>query len=125
MYASSEDVLFGEVIEPDDEFQSSRQQQSVARNFWSKMRQAAGKVPFMDEVVAAYFCAMDSRTPTRVRTILFSALAYFIMPLDAIPDMLIFAGYSDDIAVLTMAISAVRAHITDAHRDAAKQALKA
>ena len=70
----------------------------------------------MDEVVAAYYCALDSNTPFRAKAILFAALGYFILPTDTIPDVIFGLGFTDDIAVLTAAIAAVRAHITPAHR---------
>jgi len=51
------------------------------------------------------------------------ALAYFIMPMDAVPDFLALVGFSDDIAVLTLAIATVRANLTEAHRIAARKSL--
>ncbi len=119
----TEGVVFGEILEPGDDDLRQERQQNVRKNFWKTARRAASKVPMMDEVVAAYYCAMDPATPTRVRGILLAALAYFILPLDFVPDFLMFVGFSDDVAVLTAAISAVRSNITDAHREAAREAL--
>ena len=59
-----------------------------------------------------------------VRGILLAALAYFILPLDAVPDFLLLFGFSDDIAVLTAAFASVRGEITEAHRRAAREALR-
>ena len=42
----------------------------------------------------------------RVRGILLAALAYFVLPFDAIPDLLAVVGFSDDIAVLAAAMLA-------------------
>lgn len=95
----------------------------IRRNFWRTAKKAARYVPFMDEVVAAYYCALDSKTPYRTKGILVAALAYFIMPADVIPDVILGLGFTDDIAVLTAAIAAVKAHITPAHRAAARKAL--
>jgi Uncharacterized conserved protein len=81
-------------------------------------------VPFMEDVVAAYYCALDSSTPTRVRGILIAALFYFILPFDTVPDFLAVFGFTDDVAVLAAALGAVKAHITPAHRLAAKKALE-
>lgn len=91
--------------------------------FWRKARKAARRVPLMEEVVAAYYCALDSKTPLRAKGILAAALAYFILPVDTIPDVILGFGFTDDIAVLTAAITAVRAHMTPAHRLAAREAL--
>jgi len=97
---------------------------NVRRNFWSKFRSFAGRIPFAEDVAAAYFCATDSKTPLKVRGTLFAALAYFILPLDTIPDILAFIGMGDDIAVLTAAITLVSSHITDEHREKARKSLE-
>jgi uncharacterized membrane protein YkvA (DUF1232 family) len=112
--------LDGEIFGPNDKDQERR----VKRDFWRTLKKAARVIPYMDEVVAAYFCAFDPQTPTRVRMILLGALAYFVVPFDTIPDFLLGLGFSDDVAVLTMAITAVRGYITPAHRKAAHDALQ-
>jgi uncharacterized membrane protein YkvA (DUF1232 family) len=91
--------------------------------FWRTAKTAARHVPFMEEVVAGYYCALDKNTPMRAKGILLAALAYFVLPADTIPDFIFGLGFTDDIAVLTAALTAVRAHMTPAHRLAAKQAL--
>lgn len=91
--------------------------------FWRTVRRAAGKIPFMEDVVAAYYCALDGNTPLRAKAIIFGALGYFILPTDAIPDFILGLGFTDDIAVLTAAITAIRTHVTPAHRLAARKAL--
>jgi uncharacterized membrane protein YkvA (DUF1232 family) len=111
--------LDGEIFGPGEEAGRAE----VKSGFWQTVRKAARSVPFMDEVVAAYFCAMDPQTPTRVRVTLLGALGYFILPTDAIPDFLVLFGFTDDIAILTGVIATVRGHITPAHRKAAKEAL--
>lgn len=95
----------------------------VRAKFWRTAKKAARQVPFMEELVAAYYCAMDKRTPLRAKGILLAALGYFVLPADAIPDFVFGLGFTDDIAVLTAAITAVRAHITPAHRLAAREAI--
>jgi uncharacterized membrane protein YkvA (DUF1232 family) len=95
----------------------------VQTRFWSVAKRAARRVPFMDEVVAGYYCALDKKTPMRTRGILLAALAYFVLPADSIPDVFVGIGFTDDIAVLTAALAAVRAHVTPAHRKAAREAL--
>jgi uncharacterized membrane protein YkvA (DUF1232 family) len=95
----------------------------VRADFWRVARKAARSIPFMDEVVAAYFCAFDSRTPVKVRGMLLAALAYFVMPLDLVPDFLIGVGFTDDVTVLAGVIALLRTHINDDHREAARKAL--
>ena len=97
---------------------------TVARDFWPKLKKSLASVPFAEEVIAAYYCAFDPATPLKVKGILFGALAYFIMPCDVIPDFLLGLGFTDDMAVLYTAISMIRSHMTQAHRDKAKVTLE-
>lgn len=100
-----------------------RDGKDVRDKFWRTARKAARHIPFMEDVVAAYYCAFDKQTPLKAKGILLAALAYFVLPIDAIPDVVFGLGFTDDIAVLTAAIAAVRTNITPAHRIAARQAL--
>ncbi|QKV19925.1 YkvA family protein [Oricola thermophila] len=118
-----DDVLIGEILEPGSQREQSRREKRVRGKFWATARKAARAIPFMDEVVAGYFCALDPETPPRVRGILLAALAYFVLPLDFIPDFILGVGFGDDLAVLMTAIGAVRSNITEAHRAAARRAL--
>lgn len=101
----------------------SRREEKVRRGFWAKLKRVAGNVPFVEDLVAAYYCAMDPATPIRVRGMLLAALAYFIMPFDIMPDMVVGLGYADDMALLTAVIGLVSASITPLHRAAAARAL--
>ncbi len=106
-----------------DEFALTRREQKVRGEFWDKFKRVARRIPFAGNLLAAYYCAMDSRTPLRVRTMLLAALAYFIVPMDAIPDVIAGLGFTDDAAVLAAVISLVSRHIQPRHRAAAAKAL--
>lgn len=112
-----------EILTPGDRDRNREREERVRGQFWRTAKRAARQVPFMEDVVAAYYCALDTRTPTRVRGILLAALAYFVLPTDFIPDFIFGLGFTDDVAVLTAAITALRSHITQAHRNAAREAL--
>ncbi|MGE5545746.1 MAG: YkvA family protein [Solirubrobacterales bacterium] len=94
-------------------------------SFWDKVRATANRVPFVDDVIAVWYCALDPATPMRVKAILFGAVAYFVLPFDAVPDFLVGLGYTDDLAVLMAAIRAVRPWIRDDHRERARTILEA
>ncbi len=106
-----------------DESALERRERKVRAEFWNKLKRVAGKLPFVDDLVAAYYCAMDTDTPLKVRATLLGALAYFILPFDIVPDFIAGIGYGDDAAVLAAAISLVSAHIKPTHRVAAAKAL--
>ncbi|NIK70043.1 DUF1232 domain-containing protein [Paenibacillus sp. BK720] len=91
----------------------------VNKGFWSKMRKYAGKVPFAHEAVAMYYCAMDPNTPAKVKVTAISALAYWILPIDLVPDIFPVIGYGDDATAIFVAYKAISSHITDEHRDKA------
>lgn len=107
-----------------DAANQARDKRVVKSGFWPKIRTTIGKVPFVEDAVAAYFCATDRQTPTYVRAILFAALAYFVMPVDLIPDFIAGLGFTDDATVLMAAFSAVRSYLTDDHRSKARAYLE-
>ena len=92
----------------------------VRERFWDKLRKTLGRIPFIEDAVAAYYCAMDQKTPLYVRAVLMGALAYFIVPSDVIPDFIAGLGFTDDAAVMAAAIAAVRSALTPAHFDKAR-----
>ncbi|MCC0043306.1 MAG: DUF1232 domain-containing protein [Brucellaceae bacterium] len=119
-----DDVKIGQILAPVSADETRGREERVRAKFWRTAKRAARQIPFMDEVVAAYYCALDTDTPTRARGILLASLAYFVLPTDFIPDFLVAFGFTDDLAVLTAAITAIRPHIKDHHRQAAKKALE-
>ncbi|MEM7695316.1 MAG: YkvA family protein [Pseudomonadota bacterium] len=114
--------LEGEILPPERE--DGAQDQTVRDGFWTTLRRAARQIPFTHDLVAAYYCAMDPNVPFRVRATLLGALAYFVAPIDAIPDVIMGVGFTDDATVLLGAITMVAAHITPQHREKAKAALE-
>jgi len=96
----------------------------VNQGFWDKLRKTLGRVPFIEDALAAYYCATDGKTPIYVKAVLMGALAYFIVPIDVIPDFIPGLGFTDDAAILATAISAVRSALRPEHFDAARAFLK-
>jgi len=103
--------------------EAMRDETDVKRKFWTKLRRAGGRIPFAEDLVAAYFCAMDPKTPSRVRLVLMGAITYFLLPTDAVADLLPLIGFADDAAVLAAAITQVANAITDEHRTRARESL--
>src|SRR6201994_4153706 len=109
-------------FEPAERLAQGRE--SLRRRFWRKLKQVAAKLPFTEDLLAAYYCAFDKETPRHVQVALLGAIAYFILPFDFIPDMMPVLGFTDDAAILATAIRLVATHITEDHREAARAALK-
>ncbi len=108
-----------EILGPEDEKRQAR----IRVKFWPTVKKALRIIPFMDEVVAAYFAMLDPQTPVRARLILIGALAYFVLPFDLVPDFIFGVGFFDDASILAAAIASVRSSITDDHREVARQAI--
>ena len=111
------------VLLPVPAAKAKARENKVRAQFWSKIRSYAAHIPFSEDLAAAYFCATDSKTPTKVKGTLLAALAYFILPADMVPDFFAVVGFSDDLAVFTAAMTLVQAHVTDEHREKAQLAL--
>ena len=94
-------------------------------SFWKKVQKFALKAgrEVLDKALTMYYCLQDSDTPAKAKAVIIGALAYFIWPLDAIPDMIIPSGYADDLGVLAAALVVVSAHVKQEHRDAAEEKL--
>jgi uncharacterized membrane protein YkvA (DUF1232 family) len=103
--------------------EATRDEEGLKRRFWDKLRRVAGRIPFAEDLVAAFYCATDPGTPSRVRLILLGAIAYFILPTDAVADLLPLIGFADDAAILAAAITQVAGSITEEHREKARHSL--
>ena len=95
----------------------------VRARFWLKLRRFIGRVPFTEELVASYYCALDPATPVRVKAVLLAALAYFVLPTDLVPDFIAGVGFTDDATVLATAIGIVGGHLKERHRVRARATL--
>jgi uncharacterized membrane protein YkvA (DUF1232 family) len=106
-----------------DDERFKRDEATVLREFWGKFTRLAAQLPFAEDLLTAYYCAFDRATPSHVRFALIGALAYFISPLDVLPDLLPIVGLTDDAAVLAGVVRLVWGNIRPEHRDAARQML--
>lgn len=102
---------------------SLRDEARLGSDFFGLLKRVARRIPFAEDVLAAWLCTKDPATPRRVRMTLLAAIAYFVLPIDAIPDVMPFLGFTDDAAVLAAAIAAVAGSITPEHRAAARRVL--
>lgn len=59
-----------------------------------------------------YYLFKDKNVPSSSKTIIIAALAYFIFPMDSIPDITPIIGYSDDLGVLYVTISQLIKYIS-------------
>ncbi|MFC7395478.1 YkvA family protein [Scopulibacillus cellulosilyticus] len=108
-------------VEGSEDGYNKKNEKIVRKNFWTKIKKFTGKIPFAKDAVSLYYCAIDSKTPLYAKGVAFAALAYFILPIDAIPDAIFGAGMTDDAAIITAALTAIGKNVTDAHKEKAEK----
>lgn len=86
-----------------------------------KVRRHGGRAgrQLIERSLQLYYAAQDPATPDWARGVIYSALGYFIAPVDAVPDLAPVAGFSDDLGVLATAVAVVAMHITPAIQERA------
>lgn len=100
--------------------------QYTDESFWEKVKKfalQAGK-EVIEKALWLYYAAQQPGTPVWAKTIIYGALAYFISPIDAIPDITPIVGYTDDLGAIAAAIGMVSMHIDDNVRTNAKNKLE-
>ena len=102
---------------------AARDEKIVRDGFWSKLKRVAAGLPFAEDLLTAYYCAFDQDTPLKVKAALLAALAYFVLPIDLMPDVMPILGFTDDAAILATAIRMVATNVQPEHRAAAQRAI--
>ena len=96
------------------------------KGFWSKLSNyalAAGK-DVVRSGLTLYFAVIGKNMPAWAQGVALAALAYFISPVDAIPDITPVIGYADDAGILATAIMYLRTYITAEVKRHANEKLK-
>ena len=96
----------------------------VKKGFWPKLRSTASRIPFAGQALAAWYATQDPKTPIAAKENKMGALAYFVMPIDAIPDIFAGIGFTDDAAVIAAVLATLGAHVKRKHHEQAEAALK-
>lgn len=98
-------------------------EQRVAKGFWPKIRRVASKIPFAGDALSVWFCARDPATPRTAKALMMAGLAYFVLPTDAIPDVLAVVGFTDDAAVFAALMAVVGKNLKPRHKASAEKLL--
>jgi uncharacterized membrane protein YkvA (DUF1232 family) len=96
------------------------------KSLWKKLKafskKAGQKVVYA--VLLLYYVMIDKNVSLKTRATIIAALGYFILPLDAIPDLSPIIGFSDDLGVLLFALAQVSGNITPEIKIRAQKQLK-
>ncbi|MEG3862173.1 DUF1232 domain-containing protein [Microcoleus sp. herbarium12] len=92
-------------------------------SFWAKLKKfalTAGR-EVVEKALTLYYTAQNPNVPAWAKTVVVGALTYFISPIDAIPDILVGVGFTDDLGVLLAAIATVSVYINAETKAQAQQ----
>lgn len=93
------------------------------KSFFDKLKKVLKvvgvKVVYM--LLLLYNTLQRKDIPPKEKSIIIGALGYFILPLDALPDITPIVGYSDDIFALGMAILKVMPYIDDEMKEKSRE----
>jgi uncharacterized membrane protein YkvA (DUF1232 family) len=88
----------------------------LRRRLRSRLWGLAASLPYAQDAIAAYFCAIDRQTPIFVKLALLGALSGFLLPQRLVPKMLRSLVLGGDVAMLFGALQSFAAHIRPEHR---------
>lgn len=94
-------------------------------DFWNKLKRFATNagVKVVYSALILYFAYRRSETPGWAKRLIVGVLGYLVTPIDLLPDLTIFLGYSDDLSMLSFALATVAAYINDDVRSKARKKL--
>jgi uncharacterized membrane protein YkvA (DUF1232 family) len=92
-------------------------------SFWEKVRTQALRAgrEVVETALTLFHVLQDPETPKWARTVIIGALGYFILPTDAVPDLIPLVGFTDDLGALAAALATVGAHVKDRHIERAHE----
>lgn len=108
--------------EPPPDDYAERYGERLFRGKLRRFAQAAGR-ELVERALVLYYCLRDPDTPAWAKRVVAGALGYFVVPLDAIPDLTPVVGFSDDLGAIAAALATVALYVKKEHRARARSAL--
>ncbi len=92
-------------------------------SFWEKLRRHArpAGMRVVEHALQLFYAARHPDTPAWAKAVVYGALGYFILPTDAIPDLIPAVGFTDDLGVLVMALTTIAMRVTPDIREQARR----
>lgn len=80
---------------------------------FTRLKKLATRIgrPLIEKALYLYFALKNPKTPAWAKRVIYGALAYLVLPVDAIPDLLPGVGFTDDLSVITAALATVSLYI--------------
>jgi uncharacterized membrane protein YkvA (DUF1232 family) len=119
----SPDVNVNEVLDPAKALVPATvrvNEERVREGFLPKIRKVAAKIPFAADALSVWWAARDPETPMAAKGMMLAGLAYFVLPTDALPDILPVIGFTDDAAVIAALVAILGKTLKPRHKEAAE-----
>ena len=91
-------------------------------SFIQKRVKALG-VRLIYSILLMVYAYQSERTPVWARRIILGALAYLLSPIDSIPDLTPFIGFTDDLGIISFGLVSIACYINNDVREKAKAKL--
>lgn len=93
------------------------------QGFWDKLKRFAEQAgrEVVEKALTLYYAAQRPETPLWAKMVIYSSLAYFVLPTDLLPDFTPVAGYTDDLGTLLSALATVAMSITPEVKQSARE----
>src|SRR5690606_17614547 len=93
-------------------------------SLWNKIKNSAGSAgrEIVHQALLLFYAYPNA--PKKVQAVIASSLAYFILPLDAVPDPIPLLGFLDDATVLAGALGIVRMYVNEEVKAKANSAME-
>tara|TARA_B110000037_G_scaffold41233_1_gene50981 strand:- start:285 stop:641 length:357 start_codon:yes stop_codon:yes gene_type:complete len=75
-------------------------------------------------VFLMYYAWKNPDTPSWAKQIIMGAIAYLLAPIDGIPDLTPFIGFTDDLSILSLSLMAIKFYVHDEVKSKAKEAMR-
>lgn len=109
----------------DDSLSAETTKRYDPKRLWQKItdhaKQAGREV--VNYTLQLHYAAQRPGTPAWAKRTAYGAIAYFILPLDAVPDFMAGVGYTDDLGALALAVSTLATYIDDEVRSQSREQL--
>jgi len=74
-------------------------------------------------ILLLFYAYRSGKVPSWAKKIIIGSIAYFVSPIDSIPDLTPFIGMTDDLGVISFGLVTIACYIDDEVRDKAKKKL--
>lgn len=118
------------IHEPELVVQTARGERRIKpvsqQNLWDKISRHARNagLSVCEKALWLWYTARDPQTPAWAKRVAYGALAYFLLPIDTIPDFVPAVGFTDDLTALTAALGVIAVYVTPEVKKKSTESLK-